>query len=58
VSLSTNARILATTLGEDAILTDAATGTQLCHIEGVSSAPLARISWENTDLHFLIRMVN
>lgn len=36
VSLSRNGRILATCLGEDALLTDLATGTELARIEGVS----------------------
>lgn len=36
VSLSQNGRILASTLGEDALLTDLSTGTHLARIEGVS----------------------
>lgn len=36
VALSRNGRILATVLGEDALLTDLATGTELGRIEGVS----------------------
>lgn len=35
VSLDNGARILATTLGEDAVLTDLATGRQYAKIEGV-----------------------
>lgn len=35
-SIENNARILATTLGEDAILTDIKTGKHLARIEGVS----------------------
>lgn len=44
VSISTDARILATTIGEDVMLTDPADGTQLCHIEGVSKVLFASIS--------------
>lgn len=36
VALDQNGRILATTLGEDALLTDLNTGRQLAKIEGVS----------------------
>jgi len=36
VSLSEDGRILATTLGEDAILSDLATGEQLARVESVS----------------------
>ncbi|KAK5627179.1 hypothetical protein RRF57_002894 [Xylaria bambusicola] len=36
-AIENNARILATTLGEDAILTDIKTGKHLAKIEGVSS---------------------
>lgn len=35
VALDTSGRILATTLGEDALLTDLNTGRQLARIEGV-----------------------
>lgn len=35
VSLDNGARVLATTLGEDAVLTDLATGKQYAKIEGV-----------------------
>ncbi len=38
VSLDNGARLLATTLGEDAVLTDLATGRLFAKIEGVSSA--------------------
>lgn len=37
VALDTTGRILATTLGEDALLTDLNTGRQLARIEGVGS---------------------
>lgn len=36
VSIDSKARILATTIGEDAILTDPGNGRHLCQIEGVS----------------------
>lgn len=39
VSIDSNARILATTLGDDAVLTDPVSGKHLCDIEGVSSFP-------------------
>lgn len=35
-ALSDDGRVLATCLGEDALLTDLATGERLAHIEGVS----------------------
>lgn len=37
VALSGDGRILATCLGEDAVLTDLTNGEQLCRIDGVSS---------------------
>jgi U3 small nucleolar RNA-associated protein 13 len=37
VSLDNGARILATTLGEDAVLSDLASGKVLAKVEGVSS---------------------
>lgn len=43
VALSRNGRILATCLGEDALLTDLATGTELGRIEGVRLRPLGRL---------------
>lgn len=49
VSINTDARILATTIGEDAVLTDPANGKQLCHIEGVSKVFLARVPIKNLD---------
>lgn len=42
VSLSQNGRILASTLGEDALLTDLNTGAHLARIEGVSMSNGAR----------------
>lgn len=39
VSLSEDGKILATCLGEDALLTDLDTGAQLARIEGVSAVP-------------------
>lgn len=39
VALSGNGRILATTLGEEALLTDLNTGAHLARIEGVSFLP-------------------
>jgi hypothetical protein len=39
VSIDSNAHILATTLGEDAVLTDPVSGKHLCDIEGVSGFP-------------------
>jgi len=41
VSLDHTGRILATPLGEDALLTDLNTGKQLAKIEGVSPSKLA-----------------
>jgi len=38
VALDLSGRILATTLGEDALLTDLDTGRQLARIEGVGSS--------------------
>ena len=38
VALSRNGRILASTLGEEALLTDPNTGAHLARIEGVSAA--------------------
>lgn len=42
VALSGNGRILATTLGEEALLTDLNTGAHLARIEGVSFLPCLR----------------
>lgn len=46
VSLDNGARILATTLGEDAVLTDLVTGRQYAKIEGVRP-PLCAVPWLN-----------
>lgn len=43
VALDNKSRILATTLGEDAVLTDLATGKQFAKIEGVCT--LAGLNW-------------
>lgn len=42
VALSRNGRILASTLGEEALLTDLNTGAHLARIEGVSTLLLDR----------------
>lgn len=62
VALDQDGRILATTLGEDALLTDLKTGKQLAKIEGVwtsnclmrdhANAMLGRRSHLHTDLYF------
>lgn len=43
IALDNGAKILATTLGEDAVLTDLSTGRQLARIEGVRSPSAATI---------------
>lgn len=45
VSLDQSGRILATTLGEDALLTDLNSGRQLAKIEGVSQSQLSLLNW-------------
>lgn len=60
VSLDNGARILATTLGEDAVLTDVATGRQYAKIEGVrATASLVSFIIDDViDLASLFRMMN
>lgn len=46
VALDQTGRILATTLGEDALLTDLNTGRELARIEGVSCCPHSFVFWQ------------
>lgn len=47
VAIDNKAQILATTLGEDAILTNPSNGKHLAKIEGVSGAPrVCKIEWK------------
>lgn len=50
VALDNGSRILATTLGEDAVLTDLATGKQFARIEGVRIPGVVQLqlAWEKT----------
>jgi U3 small nucleolar RNA-associated protein 13 len=45
IALDITGRILATCLGEDALITDLNTGKQLARIEGVCSALLSLRGW-------------
>lgn len=56
VSLSQDGRILASSLGEEALLTDLQTGSHLARIEGVSSIMLQDTSGLTVDQ--VIRMAN
>lgn len=51
VSLDHGARVLATTLGEDAVLSDLATGKQYAKIEGVRFPDNIQISTDNIANH-------
>ncbi|PIA90682.1 putative U3 small nucleolar RNA-associated protein 13 [Cercospora beticola] len=53
VSLSQNGRILASTLGEDALLTDLSTGTHLARIEG-DGEPLTTITLTPDASHLIL----
>lgn len=46
VSLSQDGRVLASQLGEEALLTDLNTGAHLARIEGVSNDAICRRLWD------------
>jgi hypothetical protein len=50
VALDQSGRILATTLGEDALLTDLNTGRQLAKIEGVCYSQMQNDIWISTNI--------
>lgn len=56
VGVDNGARVLATTLGEDAVLTDLTTGRRLAIIEGVCSPPPRSWKKSNSDLHRMERL--